>query len=166
MPDVFTKSKRSEVMSLIRSSGNKSTELAMIRVFRGQGITGWRRGRRLRPAEKRKAESEKGKTETGNLKHGEGRIRIIRPDFVFSQRMIAVFVDGDFWHGHPTRCRIPATRREWWLAKIGGNKARDRRQNRLLRKNGWKVVRIWQHELEPKHLSRALRKLRAAGLVA
>ena len=152
MADVFTKSKRSEVMSRIRSAGNKSTELAMIRVFRKHGITGWRRGRRLRPAEKRKAESEKGKT------------TIIRPDFVFPKSRTAVFVDGEFWHGHPTRCRIPATRREWWLAKIEGNKARDRRQTRLLRKNGWTVVRVWQHELERKHLRKALRKLRSAGL--
>ena len=69
------------------------------------------------------------------------------------------------WHGHPTRAKIPATRREWWLAKIEGNKARDRMQNRLLRKNGWRVVRIWGHELERKHVPKALRKLRAAGLI-
>jgi len=140
MPDVFTKSKRSEVMSLIRSTGNKATELAMIRVFRGQGITGWRRNKKLRFL---------------------GSSFLVRPDFVFTAWKIAVFVDGDFWHGHPTRAKIPATRREWWLAKIEGNKKRDRKQNRLLRKNGWKVVRIWQHELERKHLHHALRKLLA-----
>ena len=77
-----------------------------------------------------------------------------------------MFVDGDFWHGHPTRCRIPKTRRSWWLAKIEGNKARDRRQNRLLRKHGWTVVRVWQHELERKHLQKALRKLQAVGLLS
>ena len=152
MPDVFTESKRSEVMSLIRSAGNKATEMEMIRVFRGHGITGWRRGRKVKISE------------TGNVKPGE--TRIIRPDFLFPERKIALFVDGEFWHGHPTRCRIPKTRRAWWQAKIEGNKARDRRQNRLLRKNGWKVVRIWQHELERKHVSRALRKLRTAGMFA
>jgi len=73
-------------------------------------------------------------------------------------------MDGDFWHGHPTRAKIPATRREWWKAKIEGNKKRDRMQNRLLRNNGWTVIRIWQHELTPKHLPKAMRKLRAAGL--
>jgi DNA mismatch endonuclease (patch repair protein) len=150
MPDVFTKSKRSEVMSRIRSAGNKATELAMIRVFRDHGITGWRRGQRLRLLE-----SGDGRSDTGER-------RIIRPDFVFPVHKIAVFVDGEFWHGHPTRCRIPATRRAWWLAKIEGNRARDRLQNRLLRANGWTVVRIWQHELERKR--RARRKLRAAGL--
>jgi len=69
------------------------------------------------------------------------------------------------WHGHPTRAKIPATRREWWKAKIEGNKKRDRMQNRMLRKNGWTVIRIWQHELERKHFSKALHKLRSAGLL-
>jgi len=145
MSDIFTKSKRSEVMSLIRSTGNRATELAMIRVFRERGITGWRRHRKLRfPL--------------------HDAVLVVKPDFVFPDRRIAVFVDGEFWHGHPTRARIPATRRAWWRAKIEGNRVRDRLQNRLLRKNGWKVVRIWQHELERKHLRHALRKLRAAGL--
>ncbi|MEI6073469.1 MAG: very short patch repair endonuclease [Verrucomicrobiae bacterium] len=147
MPDVFTKSQRSEVMSRIRSTGNASTELAMIRVFRAHGITGWRRNKKLRFLVR-------------------GSSFLVRPDFLFPERKIALFVDGAFWHGHPTRCRIPKTRRAWWQAKIEGNKARDQRQNRLLRKKGWKVVRIWQHELERKCLSLALRKLRAAGLLA
>jgi len=141
-------------MSLIRSAGNKSTELAMIRVFRECGITGWRRGRKVKISE------------TGNVKPEGGETRIIRPDFVFRDRKVALFVDGEFWHGHPTLCRIPATRRAWWLAKIGGNRARDRKQTRLLRKSGWTVVRIWQHELERKHISLALCKLRSAGLLA
>jgi DNA mismatch endonuclease (patch repair protein) len=152
MPDVFNKSKRSDVMSKIRSSGNRETELATIALFRELGITGWRRGRRLRLAQKLKAE--------------KGQAKIIRPDFVFPDRMIAVFVDGEFWHGHPTRAKIPATRREWWLAKIEGNKKRDRLQNRLLRRAEWKVIRIWQHELTPKHRARAICKLHHAGLIA
>jgi len=116
---------------------------------------GWRGGRKLRFRKKLKAE---------NLKAEGGQTRIIRPDFVFSKGKVAEFVDGAFWHGHPTRAKIPMTRRAWWLAKIEGNKARDRRQNRLLRKAGWTVVRIWEHELQRKHLPKALRKLRAAGL--
>lgn len=144
MTDIFTKAKRSEVMSRIRSGGNEETELALIRIFRAEGITGWRRGKRLR-------------FDAGGKKTG------IRPDFVFPERKLAVFVDGEFWHGHPTRARIPKTRTAWWTAKIAGNKARDRMQNRLLRQGGWKVVRIWQYQLTPKHRHWALRKLRAAG---
>jgi len=68
-------------------------------------------------------------------------------------------------HVHPTRAKIPTTRREWWLAKIEGNKKRDRLQNRLIRKNGWTVIRIRQHELTPKHLAKALSKLRYTGLM-
>ena len=142
MTDVFSPAKRSEVMALIRSSGNRLTELAMIRVFRESGITGWRRGQVL------------------TLAH-EGKSRRIRPDFLFRRERVAVFVDGEFWHGHPTRCRIPTTRREWWTAKIDGNKRRDRLQNRLLRAAGWKVTRIWQFEIG---IHRDIRKLRLAGL--
>ena len=144
-------------MSRIRSRGNKATELELAKLFRANGITGWRRGRRLSFRKMLKAE---------NLKAESGHTRIIRPDFVFLKDKVAVFVDGDFWHGHPTRAKIPKTRRAWWLAKIEGNKARDRRQNRILRKNGWKVVRVWEHELDRKHVHRALRKLRAAGLLS
>jgi len=49
--------------------------------------------------------------------------------------------------------------------QIDGNRKRDRLQNRLLRTNGWTVIRIWQHELTAKHRSKALRKLRQAGLL-
>ena len=146
MTDVFTKSKRSEVMASIRSSGNRETELAMIALFRELGITGWRRNQRLRFLVRSSS-------------------CFVRPDFLFRRERIALFVDGDFWHGHPRLCRIPATRREWWLAKIEGNRKRDRRQNRLLRANGWTVIRIWQHELTRKHRAKALRKLSGAGLM-
>jgi DNA mismatch endonuclease (patch repair protein) len=143
MPDVFTKAKRSQVMSLIRSSGNRATELAMIRIFRARRITGWRRGQVVRVS-----------TRTGPLR--------IRPDFVFPARKMVVFVDGEFWHGHPTLCQIPRARRSWWTAKIEGNKRRDRRQNRVLRAAGWTVVRVWQHELKTPAV---LRKLRQGGLL-
>jgi len=155
MSDIFTKDKRSAVMASVRSTGNRATELAMIRVFRELRITGWRRGKRLRLEEHTTARNRKNETKLS---------RIIRPDFVFPERKIAVFVDGEFWHGHPTRGRIPATRREWWAAKIEWNRRRDRLQNRMLRKKGWVVVRIWQHELTGKHLHKALGKLRRAGI--
>ena len=88
-----------------------------------------------------------------------GSIRI-RPDFLFRFSKTVVFMDAEFWHGHPTRCRIPETRREWWAAKIEGNRRRDRLQNRSLRADGWTVVRVWQHELKT---SVVLRKLKQGG---
>jgi len=146
MGDIWTKSKRSEVMSKIRSSGNRETELAMVALFRELRITGWRRNKKLR-----------------FMVHGSSCL--VRPDFLFREQQIVLFVDGEFWHGHPTRAKIPQARHEWWRAKIEGNKKRDRLQNRLLRENGWTVIRIWQHELTPKHRAKALRKLRHAGLI-
>jgi DNA mismatch endonuclease, patch repair protein len=70
-----------------------------------------------------------------------------RPDFVLRQRRIAIFIDGDFWHGW----RFPAWRlklSEKWEKKIESNRLRDARINRKLRRQGWKVVRIWEHQIE------------------
>jgi DNA mismatch endonuclease, patch repair protein len=131
MSDVFSRKKRSEVMSLIRGSGNKDTELRLIQIFRTSGVTGWRRGSKL-PG---------------------------KPDFVFPKLKTAVFVDGCFWHGCPRHGTKPKNRAAFWLAKLTGNKARDRRVDRLLRAKGWKVMRIWEHELARKNLPRLLRRL-------
>lgn len=68
-----------------------------------------------------------------------------RPDFVFRSLRVAIFVDGDFWHGW----RFPQWRdklSEKWEEKIGKNRARDARNHRRLRCMGWKVVRIWEHQ--------------------
>ncbi len=70
-----------------------------------------------------------------------------RPDFVFPDRAVAVFVDGDLWHGwrFPTwRDKLSAK----WEAKIAANIARDRRNHQRLRRQGWRVVRIWEHQLD------------------
>ena len=70
-----------------------------------------------------------------------------RPDFVFRKARVAVFVDGDFWHGW----RFPAWRlklSEKWEAKIDANRRRDRRNHARLRRDGWSVVRIWEHQLK------------------
>lgn len=70
-----------------------------------------------------------------------------RPDFVFRRARVAVFVDGDFWHGW----RFPAWRlklSEKWELKIAGNRKRDARNHAKLRRAGWKVIRIWDHQLE------------------
>ena len=70
-----------------------------------------------------------------------------KPDIVFSKRKVAVFVDGDFWHGY----RFPAwqeTLSAFWSDKIGKTRKRDRRNFGKLRRMGWRVVRIWQHQME------------------
>lgn len=69
-----------------------------------------------------------------------------RPDIVFSDQKLAVFVDGDFWHGW----RLPAWEHKlspFWRDKLRANRQRDRRNFRKLRSLGWKVIRLWQHEV-------------------
>ena len=70
-----------------------------------------------------------------------------RPDFVFPDEKVALFVDGDFWHGW----RFPLWRHKLspkWAAKIAQNRERDRRNHRQLRRRGWIVVRVWEHQIK------------------
>jgi DNA mismatch endonuclease, patch repair protein len=123
MPDVFTKIKRSQVMSRIRGRGNKETEVALARLLRQIKITGWRRHHPI----------------------------FGTPDFVFPKRKLAMFVDGCFWHGCPKHSNMPANNRAFWKKKLAANKLRDRLVVRTLRAQGWRVLRIWEHELAHKN---------------
>lgn len=66
-------------------------------------------------------------------------------DVIFTKHRVAVFVDGCYWHGCPAHRSIPSTNREFWAAKIQGNKSRDVETDRLLVEHGWFVVRVWEH---------------------
>ena len=83
---------------------------------------------------------------------------IWEPDFVFPEAKVAVFVDGCFWHGHPRKCRVPHTNRAYWEQKIARNVKRDRCVTGTLRKNGWKVVRIWEDSVQKPSTLVRLRK--------
>jgi len=131
MSDVFTKEKRSEVMSRIRGQGNKRTELALIKIFRQLGITGWRR---RYPA-------------------------FGKPDFAFPALRLAVFVDGCFWHCCPKHRTWPKDNQEFWKRKLVTNRARDKEVTRELKKRGWQVLRIWEHELKKTDVSKLATKL-------
>lgn len=102
--DVFTKAKRSEVMSRIRGKGNKATEVALAKLFRAHGITGWRRHYPI----------------TG------------KPDFAFPKQKVAVFVDGCFWHGCPRHRVLPKSNTDFGFQKIASNKAREGKVNLVL----------------------------------
>lgn len=131
--DIVTRRTRSRIMSQVKSEGNRSTELRMIRVLRQAGVTGWRR-----------------------------RLSVYgRPDFVFLRARVAVFVDGCFWHGCSRHCRMPHSKRAYWRAKIERNKARDREARLFLRKTGWFVVRFWEHDLAGNKEPRSLQRLKA-----
>ena len=125
MADVFTKKKRSDIMSKVKGRGNVATELRLIRIFRENKITGWRRSSAI----------------FGN------------PDFVFSKAQLAIFIDGCFWHGCPLHATFPKTNYVFWKKKLEKNKTRDQAVNRTLKSKGWHVLRIWQHELyNPKYI--------------
>ena len=75
-----------------------------------------------------------------------------RPDFVFREDLVAVFVDGDFWHGW----RFPVWEHrmsEKWRMKISETRRRDRLAHCRLRRMGWKVVRVWEHQIEENRLA-------------
>ncbi len=119
MPDVFTKEKRSQVMSRIRGKGNKDTEMVMFQILRSNHISGWRRN----------------------------QVVLGKPDFIFPNQKVALFVDGCFWHGCPKHSNMPQNNREFWEKKLQGNKDRDKYVTRTLRRADWKVIRVWEHEL-------------------
>ena len=88
-----------------------------------------------------------------------------RPDFAIITKKIAIFVDGDFWHGHNWKLRgfkdrdaELSTYKPFWVNKIRNNIARDSRVNNSLKRDKWRVVRIWESELK-KNPDKALRKI-------
>jgi len=131
MADVFSRSKRSRIMSRIRGKGNERTELRMLALLRAQKVSGWRRHLPLPGT----------------------------PDFAFLESKVVLFVDGCFWHGCPDCYQPPKVNRAFWLAKVDRNQRRDRRVDRELRGDGWKVLRIRQCALRvPERVMRRVLK--------
>ena len=126
-------------MRSVRSFGNRSTEVEMAKRLRRAGLAGWRRKRPL----------------------------VGKPDFYWPKARVAVFVDGCFWHGCPRHGTMPKGNRSFWRAKIARNRERDREVGAELRRLGWKVLRVWEHELtrrnERRLVARLARALVSAG---
>ncbi|VVB65706.1 DNA mismatch endonuclease Vsr [Candidatus Gugararchaeum adminiculabundum] len=116
MADIFSKRKRSYIMSRVRGK-NTSPEVALRKILRGCG-------HRYR------------------LHYGKQMI-----DIAFPKERVALFMDGCFWHKCPKHFRMPRSNTAFWKRKINGNAQRDKRETALLKKKGWTVVRIWEHEL-------------------
>lgn len=136
MADVFDKEKRSNIMQKVRSSGNKSTELKLIEIFREEHIAGWKRNYPVKG----------------------------HPDFVFLNKKIAVFVDGCFWHGHDCRNTRPSDNQEYWQRKRERNIRHDKEITVLFESRGWRVLRIWECELKAKNRQALLDKIHSFGL--
>ena len=120
MTDVFTPEKRSAVMRRVKGK-DTSPELAVRRILRAAGI-GYRLGGCGLPG---------------------------RPDVVMKGRKVALFVHGCFWHGHdcPRGSRQPKANADYWIAKIGRNRARDAASTAALEATGWRVVTVWECEM-------------------
>lgn len=116
--DTVSKQKRSEIMSRVRSKDSKIETL-----FRKEL---WKNGLRYRK----------------NSSKYFGK-----PDIILSKYKTVIFVDSCFWHGCKKHCRIPATKRNYWAAKIRRNTERDHEVVRHYKKENWKIFRIWEHEI-------------------
>lgn len=131
MADNLTASQRSFAMSRIRSKGNHSTEMRLVKMLKAAKVTGWRR-------------------------HGK---MAGRPDFVFPRVRVVVFVDGCFWHGCSACFRPPKSNVEYWERKIARNKKRDRDARAKLKATGWRVLRLWEHSLcSPESVLRRIKR--------
>jgi DNA mismatch endonuclease (patch repair protein) len=131
--DVHDPQTRSFNMSRVRSRGNATTELRFRQVIREARLTGWRRGYPL----------------------------FGKPDFVFPAHHLAIFIDGCFWHGCARGCKPLPKDNPFWAKKVALNRKRDRVVTRALRRRGWTVIRIWEHELAERNV-RALHRIRRA----
>lgn len=135
MADIFTKKKRSEIMSKIRAESKLEKEFAQ-HLSKKTFPLGYRY--RL------------------HYKKIPGR-----PDIAFVSRKLAIFIDGDFWHGYrfSTRKKILP---KFWIDKIETNMRRDRKNRRNIKKIGWEYIRIWEHEIKKdphKHIQKIINLL-------
>ncbi len=119
--DSVSKRKRSEIMGRVKAKGNKSTELRLRGLLSSHRLSGWK----------------------SNLPTICGV-----PDVSFPKKRLAVFVDGCFWHGCPTCYRRPKSKKPFWDRKLLENKARDKKVNTTLRRNGWNILRFYECTLK------------------
>ena len=129
MTDVHTKEQRSYNMSLIKGKDTKP-EISLRKLLFAKGIRGYRVHYKL-PG---------------------------KPDIVFPGKKIAVFIDGCFWHKCPQCFVKPQTNKRFWKEKIDSNVERGKIVNKQLKKMGWKIVRIWEHEVR-KNLNKSYLKI-------
>lgn len=118
MPDIMSKEDRSKRMSLIKSKWTKPEKL-LHNYLNRQKIS-----HKMHPKMK------------GS------------PDIIISNKKIAIFVNGCFWHGCKNCYKMPKNNKKFWANKVKRNKERDKKNEVFLRKQGWKVITIWEHNLK------------------
>ena len=82
-----------------------------------------------------------------------------KADFVFPRARLCVFVDGCFWHGCLKHFHAPRINRAWWNEKIDDNRRRDRRKTSALRRKGWTVIRVWEHEVTTRGVDKVAQRI-------
>ena len=119
MTDIVSKKKRSEIMSAIRNKDTK-IEIAFRKAL-------WKQG----------------------FRYSKNSAKYFgKPDLALKKYKMVIFIDSCFWHGCKKHCRIPATNKKYWANKINRNKERDKEVNKIYKKSGWKIIRIWEHDLK------------------
>lgn len=81
-----------------------------------------------------------------------------KPDILFRRKKVAVFIDSDFWHGNPGHFKMPKSNVHYWKGKIARNRKRDSVVTSALKKDGWVVIRIWEHNIY-KNLSKSVARI-------
>lgn len=81
-----------------------------------------------------------------------------KPDIAFPAAKIAIFVDGCFWHGCAQHSRTPLSNTSYWKKKLERNKVRDKEINKMNKKEGWRVIRFWEHQIK-KNPTKAVEKI-------
>ena len=84
-----------------------------------------------------------------------------KPDIVLPKYKTIIFVHGCFWHGHK-HCKyftVPKTNSIWWMDKINGNRANDTKAIKILKKDGWKIITVWECKLKPVKIEKTLHNI-------
>jgi len=118
MTDKVDPKTRTEIMRKIRGKDTKLEKLARLNL--------WECGYRYRK----------------NIQDLPGK-----PDLVFRKIKTVIFIDSCFWHGCPDHLRMPKSNEDYWKIKINRNKKRDEIVNQEYKKLGWRIIRIWEHDL-------------------
>lgn len=136
MPDNLTPEDRLKTMRAVKGKGTR-LERRLSSILAGMRVKGWRK----------------------NVSDILGK-----PDIVFHAERLIIFIDGCFWHGCPICNRkLPETNKEYWERKIQRNVERAKIHNQKLAEDGWKVIRIWEHELrDPDARARIIIDIREA----
>ena len=133
MADTFTRAERSRIMAAVKSK-DTTPELSVRRLVHSLGYR-FRLHVRTLPG---------------------------TPDLVFPRLRKAINVNGCFWHLHGcARCRMPSSRRDYWTEKLRRNAARDKRTQRELRRNGWRVLVLWECQVMPASHERIRKRIAA-----